>query len=88
MANRLADTVIEHLRFKLFIKGQYRPFEILTEQGIRNDLRTLAIKAYTLTVHEVSAHTANQLIRAYSLLRRHLYQATHRRSDGFVVMSL
>ena len=88
LANRLADTVIEHLRFKLFIKGQYRPFEILTEQGIRNDLRTFAIKTYTLSVHEVCAHTTNELIRTYSLLRTHLYQATHRRSDGFVVMSL
>ena len=75
-------------RFKLLIKWQYRPFEILTEQRIGNDLRTFAIKAYTLSVHEVRAHTANQLIRTYSLLRSHLYQATHRRSDGFVVMSL
>ena len=77
-----------NLSFKLFIKWQYRPFEILTEQRIGNNLRTFAIKAYTLSVHEVCAHTANELIRAYSLLRRHLYQATHRRSDGFVVMSL
>ena len=77
-----------NLRFKLLIKWQYRPFEILTEQRIGNNLRTFAIKAYTLSVHEVRAHTANELIRAYSLLRSHLYQATHRRSDGFVVMSL
>ena len=88
MAKRLADPVIEHLRFKLFIKWQYRPFEILTEQGIGNDLRTFAIKAYTLSVHKVGAHTANQLVRTYSLLRTHLYQATHKRSDGLVVMSL
>ena len=48
-----------NFRFKLFIKGQHRPFEILTEQGIVNDLRRFAIKTYTLSIHEVRAHTAN-----------------------------
>ena len=86
MAKRFADTVIKHFRFKLLVKRQYRPLEILTEQGIGNDLRTFAIKADTLSVHEVRAHTANELIRAYSLLRRHLYQTTHKRSEGLVVI--